>query len=155
MCHCHVPLSGRNRQLNRWLEVHDAFVIERSRAGVALEAIASAFKKRFRLTRSPHSIGVRLRSLGESTRDGWTTKRETARWLGVSDQQIDRWEVAGLLATSAHKTGHWRRITTTDLDAFVIAHAGRLFDPARVRDRRLAALAREAASANSRQEVAS
>jgi excisionase family DNA binding protein len=98
------------------------------------------------------SIKWRIKQLGLSTRDGWRSREEIASVLGVGRRAVNRWMQAGLLRVTRHGT-RWTRVSTGDLETFVSAQAGLLFDPADVTDPQLRRLAEVAATANHRREA--
>lgn len=95
------------------------------------------------------SIRHRIKQLGLSCRDGWRTRAEVSRALGVSWRSIERWRGSGALRVVPHGS-RWTRITEADLRAFVLNAAGVLFDASTVTDPALRRLAETAAIANRR-----
>jgi hypothetical protein len=106
-----------------------------------------------RLYLSEDSIRWRIKQLGRSTRDGWRSRQEVIAVLGVPRRAVDRWMQAGVLKVTRHGT-RWTRISARDLESFVSAHAGLLFDPRDVQDARLRRLAETSALANRRRATA-
>lgn len=149
-CPCHRLKHGETRW-NAWTPEQEAFILARSAEGASLTEIADAFERRFRYRRGVDGIRVRLSKLGASVRDGWLTRRDVERLLGVHHRDVQRWVQSGALIDRPHQRGHWRLIAPADLDTFVRAQAGRLFDPARVADRRLRSLAETSAQINLRE----
>lgn len=82
---------------------------------------------------TPDSIKWRTKQLGRSLRDGWRSRQEVAAALGVGRRAVDRWMQEGLLRVGYHGR-RWTRILDADLEAFVSAHAGLLFEPEHVTD---------------------
>ena len=108
-----------------------------------------------RLHLTVDSIKWRLKQLDHSLREGWRSRQEVAAILGVGRRAVDRWMRSGALRVARHGT-RWTRVRDADLEAFVAAQAGLLFDPATVTDSALRRLAEVTAVANRRRaEVAS
>jgi excisionase family DNA binding protein len=98
---------------------------------------------------SVDSIKWRIKTLGLSLRDGWRSREDVAAMLGVGRRAVARWVRDGTLPSVLHGR-RWTRVTDADLRAFVVAHAGLLFDPFGVADPELGRLAETAALANRR-----
>lgn len=95
------------------------------------------------------SIRWRIKQLDHSLREGWRSRQEVAAVLGVGRRSVDCWMRDGTLAVRRHGT-RWTRVRDDDLEAFVSAHAGALFDPLGVGDGALRRLAETASIANRR-----
>jgi hypothetical protein len=151
-CHCHALVKGKARSARRardaWLPEHDALILEMVKRGEAPAAIAEALSVRFPIPRSEQGVRRRLVRLGISTRDGWWSRWETSRMLGVSKDTLARLEGDGLLEPQPFAT--WRRYRADDIERLVREQAGHRIDPRRVRDPRLRSLAEVSALVNAR-----
>lgn len=150
-CRCHAiaaAKAGRRAALpSDWRPEEDAYLQHRLDAGDTPEQARHALNERFGTTRTRGAVRHRITDLGRTLRDGWYSAREVERMLGLAHHTVARWHRDGLLPMTRHKHGHWWRVSVADLEAFVKAQAGHLFDPARVVDRRLRALAEVSARA--------
>ncbi len=151
-CRCHAIGLARSSQgathPNAWTKAHDALLLELCLDGVTVTAIADRLTERFGISRTPLGVRQRLKKLGASRRDGWWTLNELVEVLGTSRRTLVTAEQAGLLPGAEY--GRWRRYRAPDVEAFVKQAAGRIVNPARVRDPRLRSLAEVSARVNAR-----
>jgi excisionase family DNA binding protein len=124
----------------------DAQVTDAVQRGVHPTALAAM------LHLTVDSVRWRIRVLGLSLRDGWSSSLEVAALLGVSWRSVNRWRRDGYLRVT-RPGRRWTRVTDADLRAFVGTWAGVLFDADGVRDPGLRSLA-ETASLASRRRAA-
>lgn len=151
-CHCHAlsrgRATGKEPNRNAWKKAHDALLRERLAEGDSPSEIARLLTERFKVERTAAAVRLRMTRTGLTSRDGWVSRFEAGVLLGVGRKQMATWDAGGLLPS--HPFGSWRRLRRSDLEAFVKAHAGLLFDARRVKDARLRSLAEVAAVANRR-----
>lgn len=145
-CECRCHRMKLRRTATKATPEQDAMIGALLVQGQPIAAIASS------LHISENAVLWRIRVMGRSTREGWWSRREVVRALGVSWRHLKRWQCAGLLKVTQHGT-RWTRIRESDLEAFVKDHSGLLFDPSTVRDARLRRLAETSAIANRRRAV--
>jgi hypothetical protein len=140
-CGCH---RARVRQApTTWTRERDAFVSDALSRGQVLRVIAAG------LGVTEESVRWRLRQLDRSTREGWRSRVEVVRVLGVPRRSVDRWMRSGQLRVARHGT-RWTRVTDADLRAFVEQQAGVLFDADGVADPALRRFAETSAIVNRR-----
>ena len=138
-CACHRP----RQEPRLWTPDMDRQLSRAIDRGDTIRTIATAM----RLTEE--SIRWRVKKLGRSLREGWRSRAEIARCLGVPRRSVDRWARDGHLVVTRHGT-RWTRVRDVDLWTFVGQHAGALFDPLGVSDPTFRRLAETAAMANRR-----
>jgi hypothetical protein len=146
-CECACHRQKRRQAPRLWTPKMDQTVTELLNRGEPVGQIAS------RLYLTEDSIRWRIKQLGCSTRDGWRSRQEVTAVLGTSRRAVDRWMRAGLLKVAHHGT-RWTRVRNADLEVFVVAHAGALFDPDGVQEPRLRRLAETSALVNRRRASA-
>jgi hypothetical protein len=142
-CECGCHRQKIRRTGVKWTPERDAFVADALNRGRPVAFIASG------LGVTEEAVRWRIKRLGRSTREGWRSRQEVVAALGVSRRAVDRWMRVGLLRVTKHGT-RWTRINDADLEAFVRDGAGRLFEPADVRDAHLRRLAETSALVNRR-----
>lgn len=158
VCGCHQTRAGKakpgaNTRWDSWLRHHDALLTDLVEQGHPPDVIAPIISERFSVPRTGHAVGLRIRKLGLSRRDGWMSREDVERLLGISHQKrMERYEAQGYLPTAAY--GRWRRIRRADVERLVRDQAGVTIDPRRIIDPTLKALAETAAIVN-RRRVAS
>lgn len=146
-CPCPNHLAKVRQVPRLWTPAMDQVVTD----GLARGEHPAAIADRLHLT--VDSVKWRIRQLDHSLREGWRSRQEVITALGVSRRTVDRWMRSGELRVTRHGT-RWTRVRDADLEAFVAAQAGRLFDPAHVSDPTLRRLADVAAVANQRRHEA-
>lgn len=153
-CRCHATRrtnDQRNKPQKRWdiwKPQHDEAITALVLEGHHPEVVARIISERFAIPRSQDSVRRRLSQLGVSIRDGWYSRDDLAKMIGVHHRKIAQWEQDGLLPVAEY--GRWRRIAKADVDAVVAAQAGLAIDPRRIRDPRLRSIAETSAIANRR-----
>lgn len=151
-CHCHAIARGKaeSTRLPRdaWLTLHDAVIKERVKAGVPPAEIATELSERFPVPRTAHAVRRRIVQLGISTRDGWWSRWEASKLLGLSKEALARIEEAG--AITPQPFASWRRYREADIHRLIRAQAGLTIDPRRVKHPAWKSLAEVSARVNAR-----
>jgi hypothetical protein len=145
-CECACHRQKVRRSSTKATPEQDATIGNMLARGRPIRFIASA------LSISENAVRWRIRVMDRSTREGWRSRDEVAKAIGVSWRRLKRWQLAGLVTVSAHGA-RWTRVSDADLEAFVATYAGLLFDPLGVRDPRLRRLAETSGIANQRRAV--
>ena len=143
-CGCHRQKQRQSPRL--WTREMDEQVTNGIERGETPSQIAA------RLHLTEDSIKWRVKQLGRSLRDGWRSRQEVTAVLGVPRRAVDAWMRDGTLRVTRHGS-RWTRVSDRDLEAFVVAYAGVLFEADTVADAGLRRLAETAALANRRRAV--
>lgn len=155
-CRCHAvrfaaQASRKKTRSDAWTFLQDEMIRVLISEALDAPAIAERLTDHFGIRRGVDAVRRRVAHLGLSLRDGWWSRSDVARMLGISVQRMQRLERQGYLGVHPH--GRWRRVKEADIEAFVREHAGALFDPRRVKDPRFKTLAETAAIANRRRQA--
>jgi excisionase family DNA binding protein len=126
----------------------EAAVITGLERGESVRTIAD------RLHLTEDSIRWRARQLGLSLRDGWYSRQQITRLLGVNYRHVNRWMRAGQLPVRRHGT-RWTKVREEDFKQFIAQYAGLLFDPSDVQNNDMRRLAETSALANGRRRAGS